>query len=107
MPFDPRHPPHAERRLTVEYVAARALAESATIAEAAVGVLQAVCESLGWDHGGLWDVDANSGVLRCVETWHLPTVDLPEFEAISRRTTFTRGVGLPGRVGQRRARVGS
>ena len=97
MPSDPHRPPQTERRLTVEYVAARALAESATLAEAAVSVLRAVCETLGWDHGGLWDVDANCGVLRCVETWHRPTL-VPEFEAISRRTTFTRGVGLPGRV---------
>ncbi len=98
VPSDTYRPAHAERRLTAEYVAARALAESATLAEAAVRVLQAICETLGWDYGGLWDVDANSGVLRCVDTWHLPAVELPEFEATSRHTTFTRGVGLPGRV---------
>ncbi len=88
----------ADRRLTAEYVAARALAESATLAEAALRVLQAICEALGWDHGALWNVDSSSDVLRCVETWHLPTVELPEFEAVSRRTAFTRGIGLPGRV---------
>ena len=98
MPFDPHHPPQAERRLTAEYVSARALAESATLAEPAVSVLRAICETLGWDHGGLWDVDANSGILRCSESWHRPALELSEFEATSRRTTFTRGVGLPGRV---------
>jgi PAS domain S-box-containing protein len=36
--------------------------------------------------------------LRCVEAWHLPSVSVPEFEAASRSTVFTRGVGLPGRV---------
>jgi PAS domain S-box-containing protein len=89
---------HGERRLTAEYVAARALTDSVTLAEAAVGVLQAICEALGWDHGALWNVDAGSGVLRCVSTWHLPTIDVQEFEAVSRRLTFARGVGLPGRV---------
>jgi PAS domain S-box-containing protein len=98
VPFDPHRPAPDERRLTAEYVAARALAESATLAQAAVGVLRAICEALGWDYGALWNVDADSGFLHCVNTWHLPTVDVPEFEAISRRTTFTRGVGLPGRV---------
>jgi PAS domain S-box-containing protein len=98
VPPDAPPPAHAERRLTVEYVAARALAESTTLAEAAGHVLHAICETLGWDHGGLWDVDTSGGILRCVETWHSPTVDVPEFEAISRGTTFTRGVGLPGRV---------
>jgi len=95
-PLDAHH--QAGRRLTAEYVAARALAESATLAEAAGRVLQAICEALGWDYGALWHVDADSGVLRCVETWHVPAVAVPEFEAASRLTTFTRGIGLPGRV---------
>jgi PAS domain S-box-containing protein len=88
----------AERRLTAEYVAARALAESASLAEAAPRVLQAMCEALSWDYGALWNVDPGPGVMRCVETWHLPTVSLSEFEADSRRIVFTPGVGLPGRV---------
>jgi PAS domain S-box-containing protein len=88
----------AERRLTAEYVAARALAESANLAEAAPRVLQAICEALGWDHGALWSADEGSDVLRCVETWHVPTMTLPQFEAASRSTTFASGVGLPGRV---------
>jgi PAS domain S-box-containing protein len=87
-----------ERRLTAEYVAARALAESATLAEAARRVLQAMCEALGWDHGALWRVDSGSDVLHCVETWRLSAVSLPAFEAGSRETVFGRGQGLPGRV---------
>jgi PAS domain S-box-containing protein len=90
--------PYAERRLTPEYVAAHALAQSTTLAEAAPRVLRAICEALGWDHGGLWNVDAESGVLRCVETWQLPTVNVAEFDAASRSTSFPKGVGLPGRV---------
>ena len=96
--IDTDRPAYAAQRLTAEYVSARALAESATLAEAAVRVLQALCEALGWDHGALWNVDADGGVLNCVETWHLPTVTVTQFEAVSRRTAFTRGVGLPGRV---------
>jgi PAS domain S-box-containing protein len=88
----------AAQRLTSEYVSARALAESATLAEAAVRVLQALCEALGWDYGALWNLDADGGVLNCVETWHQPTVTVTRFEAVSRATAFTRGVGLPGRV---------
>jgi len=96
--IDTDRPTHDAQRLTAEYVSARALAESATLAEAAVRVLQALCEELGWDYGALWNVDADGGVLLCVETWHLPTVTVTQFEAASRRTAFTRGVGLPGRV---------
>jgi GAF domain-containing protein len=61
-------------------------------------VLQAICEELGWDHGALWNVDNAGGVLRCVETWHLPTAGLQEFDAASRTMTCAKGVGLPGRV---------
>src|ERR1051325_1972706 len=88
----------SNRRLTAEYVAARALAEAASLAEAAPRVLQAMCDALDWDHGALWSLDTGSAVLRCVHTWHLPTVSLPEFEDVSRRTVFARGIGLPGRV---------
>src|SRR5262252_8873064 len=88
----------AARRLPPEYIAARALAESSTLAEAAPRVLQAICEDLGWDQGALWNVDAATGVLRCVETWRLPNVDFPEFNGVSRGMTFEAGVGLPGRV---------
>jgi PAS domain S-box-containing protein len=79
-------------------VAVRALAESATLADAAPRVLQAMCEALDWEHGALWSLDAGAGVLRCVHTWHLPTLLLPEVEDISRRTALAPGVGLPGRV---------
>jgi PAS domain S-box-containing protein len=57
-----------------------------------------MCEALRWDYGALWNVDSGANALRCVEAWHLPSVSVPEFEAASRSTVFTRGVGLPGRV---------
>ena len=88
-------------RLTAEHVAARALVESETLVEAAIRVLQAICEGLGWDYGALWNVEAEQESLRCVETWHLPSANAPNFEAASRGTTFARGVGLPGRVWER------
>jgi len=87
-----------QRRLTPEYITARALAESATLAEAAPRVLQAICEALDWDHGALWNVDAAAGVLRCVETIQLLKGSVRQFDAVSRGITFTKGVGLPGRV---------
>jgi len=95
---DPSRRPETDRRLPPEYITARALAESTTLAEAAAHVLGAICENLDWDHGALWNVDRAGGVLRCVATYHLGTVDLPAFDAASRGTTFHAGVGLPGRV---------
>jgi two-component system, sensor histidine kinase and response regulator len=90
----------AGRRLTAEHVTARALVESASLAEAMPKILQAICEALGWEHGALWTVDPDAGVLRCVESWHSPGVVFPEFDRLSHTTTFPPGVGLPGRVWQ-------
>jgi PAS domain S-box-containing protein len=87
-----------ERRLTTEYVAARALLDASSIEEAASRLLQAICESLCWEHGALWTVDREGDCLRCAQTWSVSESRFPEFRAISQGMTFRRGIGLPGRV---------
>ncbi len=87
-----------EQHLSAEHATARVLAESATLSEATPKILEAICESLGWDVGELWSVDASANVLHRVESWHQQWVDVSEFEAVSREITFAPGVGLPGRV---------
>lgn len=88
----------AEVRLATQYAITRALAESDTLPQAAPRVLEAVCESLAWELGALWRVDNETKVLRCVETWHAASAQIPEFEEASRQRTFSKGEGLPGRV---------
>ncbi|MEK6323162.1 MAG: PAS domain S-box protein [Acidobacteriota bacterium] len=88
----------AERRLGVQYAAARILAESTTFRDAAPKILQAICESLGWGTGALWRVDRGANVLRYVEGWQAPSVNVEEFRSTSLQTAFRPGVGLPGRV---------
>jgi len=88
----------ADRRLTAEHVTARVLIEAPTFEEAAPRILEAICEALGWEHGGLWSIDRESDVLRCAHIYTAPLADFPEFNATSHATTFARGVGLPGRV---------
>jgi len=85
------------RRLHAQYEVARALTESASLAEAAPRLLQAVCQTLGWEHGALWRVESGVRVLRCVETWHRAGA-FAGFEAASRSIVFAVGEGLPGRV---------
>ncbi len=36
--------------------------------------------------------------LRCVELWVEPSIDVQEYTSVTRQTTLTPGVGLPGRV---------
>lgn len=88
----------AERRLATQHAATRILAEAATIDEAASKILEAVCEGLQWTLGALWKVEADAGLIRCIETWHSPSVEVSEFESLSEQTTFKADEGLPGRV---------
>jgi PAS domain S-box-containing protein len=88
----------AERRLGVQYTASRVLAESPRLADAVPEILQAICESLGWEMAAVWRVDPQERVLRCSDIWHAPASLANEFVALCRRTTFAHGVGLPGRV---------
>jgi PAS domain S-box-containing protein len=90
--------PAAERRLGAQHAAALALAESASLSDAAPRILRAICESLGWDHGALWEVAAGANFLKCVQTWHTPGLKLDNFDEVSRTLKFAPGIGLPGRV---------
>jgi PAS domain S-box-containing protein len=87
-----------ERRLRAEHAVTRALAESATLPEAAPRILEAICTNLGWDMGICWELDVRAEVLRCVRAWHAPGVAAPELEKTSRELTYSRGMGLPGQV---------
>ena len=87
-----------KHRLTVEHATAHALVSAASLDEAAPRILEAICESLGWEHGAYWTVDPAADVLRCANIWTLPGLTFPEFDDASRAATFARGQGLPGRV---------
>ena len=87
-----------EERLRVQHTVAQVLAEAATIEEASPRILRAMGECLGWDVGALWRVDREAEALRCVELWHKASIEVPEFERVSREFIFVPGLGLPGRV---------
>jgi sigma-B regulation protein RsbU (phosphoserine phosphatase) len=88
----------AENRLAVQYALTRVLAESDTLEAATPQILQTICEHVGWELGALWIVDRQSKVLRFVDWWHTPSLQVPKFEEKTRQMTFACGVGLPGRV---------
>ena len=87
-----------EDLLLAQYSVTRVLAEATSLREAAPQILKSACETLEWAVGTVWQLDKMEGVLRCVETWNIPTAQVPEFSATTRARIFERGVGLPGRV---------
>lgn len=87
-----------EARERVHFAVTRVLAEAATLRDAAPRLLQAICDTLGWDVGSVWILDRSANQLRCVDVWHAPTVECSSFEKITRATAFSPGVGMPGRV---------
>ena len=88
----------AEQRLNARDAATRSLVTSASLAEAAPQLLQAVCDCLDWQLGALWKVEPRWNLLRCAASWHSPALGQTEFEDVTRRRTFTLGSGLPGLV---------
>ena len=95
---DLRKQSDSEAIKNMQHTVTHILAEVATVEEATPKILRALGEWLGWDVGALWRVDQEAGVLRCVEVWHKPSKEVPEFESASRQKTFLAGVGLPGKV---------
>ena len=88
----------AEGRISAQYATTLILEESTDLEEASPRLLRALCENLEWEIGTVWEIDRRADVLRCAHTWLAPTVDASEFEEDTRRRTFSRGEGLPGRV---------
>lgn len=87
-----------KRRRDILYTINRALTDADTFKEASPKILQALCESLEWDVGALWTVEEEADMLRCSEIWHRPSVEIPEFKALTRQTALSFGAGLPGSV---------
>ena len=89
-----------EDLLLAQYFVTKVLAEAASLHAAAPQILKSICETLEWAVGTVWKLDKKEGILRCVETWHIPAMTVNEFSALTRSHTFERGIGLPGRVWQ-------
>ena len=88
----------AEKRLSAQNYVTQVLLESVTIKDAYPKILQTVCMALEWDFGETWVYDRQDDVLKCSAIWHIPTIEIPEFKKITKQITFSKGIGLPGRI---------
>jgi PAS domain S-box-containing protein len=86
-------------RIAAQYAVSRVLARARDLREAAPEIMKILGEKLGWDTGMLWMLRGNE--LRCESVWCSRTFSEGTFAEACWRTSFSRGVGLPGRVWSR------
>ena len=89
-----------EQRRRLQYAMARVIADAASVEDARPKLLRTICETLEWDMGAVWDVDADAGVLHCVEVWSVPEIEIGEFEKANAALECRRGERLAGEVWQ-------
>ncbi len=91
-----------------QHAITRILSEQQSIRQTMPQILQAICESLGWDVGELWTADQylntsmrslSNPVLRCVEIWSNSLTNV-EFKSVTWQTTLSLNEGLAGKVWQ-------
>ena len=87
----------AETEAAIQAEIARALAETSSLEASLRAVLEVLCHELHWDHGEVWFGDDQFQLIRSAASWSAAGEPLGA-EAEARPRTFSRGVGLPGRV---------
>lgn len=87
----------AERRLSIHHSLAQTLAEADALETATPKLLRQICEQLDWHFGALWIVGVD-GFIRCADAYRVGGINVPRFEAVTRKLALQKGVGLPGRV---------
>jgi PAS domain S-box-containing protein len=97
-------PPSTQRSdvavlLRTEHAVARVLSSAAGEEDARGQLLEAIGEALGWHVGAYWEPEyGETTLLRCISSWHAPTLDADDFVRASIDTTYEPQAVLPGRV---------
>src|SRR6202022_3806296 len=93
-------PQKAERLRAIPVAVTRMLVEAPTLEAGWRGILQRLCEELGWAVGQLWIRDCDD-VLRLRDSWQAPSAEAGP-NLISSVTTHFPGIDVPGQVAARR-----
>lgn len=86
----------AEQRLAAQLALTNLLSQEQSFEATARAIMQAICENLGWDIGGLWQVDGDG--IRCVDYWHEPHLAEDDVRGLCDSNNTVPGVGLIGEV---------
>lgn len=87
-----------EQYLTTQDAITKIIARATTLETALPHILQAICETTGWEFGEVWHLDHKTSHLTCRTTWCDPASRFAAFEKSGWDVTFASGEGLPGRV---------
>lgn len=87
-----------EKRLALQYAVARALAESDTLNEASLKILQFICAETGWQFGIFWNFDRDANHLYVENIWQEEGISADELVGASRNLFPAPGQSLPGTV---------
>jgi hypothetical protein len=77
------------------------LEQAATTQDAISKILQALCESLGWQVSQFWGIEEigeQGGATRlyCLDTWQIDSISSAEFQVTSKQMTLAPGIGPTG-----------
>ena len=89
----------AERLRAIPVAVTRMLVEAPTLEAGSRGILQRLCEELGWAVGQLWIRDCDDG-LRLRDAWQAPSAETGP-NVISSVTTLFPGIDVPTQVSAR------
>ncbi|MEO8579091.1 MAG: PAS domain S-box protein [Gemmatimonadales bacterium] len=91
-----------QRGLSVQHIVSRVIARSQSPSDTIAATLSAVGTALRWPYAAYWEIDRIEAFLRPAQTWTRADRPADEFDAMTRRTVFKEGDGVPGRTWARR-----
>ena len=95
-----------EERQAAAYAVTRVLATSPSLTAAAPEIVRVVCDSLHWSAGAIWSVDRENGVIRCIELWSAPEINIANLRRRRNRRNSGRASGFPAASGKVTNRCG-
>ena len=84
--FDITDAKQGERRLMMQHLVTRVLAEAGTLNDAMPAILGVMGAAQEWVAAACWRVTPDDAQFRCVDTWQLDEVPLAAFSALQRGT---------------------
>ncbi|OCR02224.1 histidine kinase [Oscillatoriales cyanobacterium USR001] len=89
----------AEDKIRLLLATTQAINCSLDFQDALTVILGLFCTTIGWDFAEAWiPTEGENSVLICSEGWYASDLNLEEFRRFSKRFTFAKGVGLPGKI---------